>query len=151
MLGVIALLGAVGALQGVAESLAAPQMAGQVVANAGALQGGAVRLLAILLAGGAIIWAMAAGRLKGGVATALLVLVTVADLWSVDRLFFEWNRPAKEIFADDALITRMRQTAPPVPGHERAGCPGRVPGIDADGARRPAGVRVSRKRGALLR
>ena len=113
VLGVIALLGAVGALQGVAESLAAPQMAGQVVANAGVLQGGAVRLLAILLAGGAIIWAMAAGRLKGGVATALLVLVTVADLWSVDRLFFEWNRPAKEIFADDALITRMRQTAPP--------------------------------------
>ena len=113
VLGAIALLGAVGGLQPVAVALAKEQMAGQVVGNAGALQGGAVRLLAVLLAGGAIIWAMAAGRLKGALAAALLVLVIVADLWSVDRLFFEWNRPAREIFADDALIARMREAPAP--------------------------------------
>ena len=113
VLGVIALLGAVGGLQSVAVALAKEQMARQVVGNAGALQGGAVRLLAVLLAGGAIIWAMAAGKLKGGLATTLLILVIIADMWSVDRLFFEWNRPAKEIFADDALISRMKQSVPP--------------------------------------
>lgn len=113
VLGVIALLGAVGALQPVAEALAVERMAGQVVANAGALQGGAVRLLAILLAAGAIIWAVASGRLRGATAAGLLVLVTVADLWSVDRLFFEWNRPAREIFADDALITQLKKSVPP--------------------------------------
>jgi len=113
VLGVIALLGATGLLQSVAESIAKPQMASRVMENAGALQGGAVRLLAVLLAGGAIIWATAAGRLRGGAAAALLVLVTVVDLWSVDRLFFEWNRPASELFADDALITRMRETPAP--------------------------------------
>ncbi len=113
VLGVIALLGAVGALQSVAVALAKEQMAGQVVGNAGALQGGAVRLLFVLLAGGAIIWAIAAGKLRGGLATALLVSVVVADLWSIDRLFFDWNRPAREIFADDALISRMKQSAPP--------------------------------------
>ncbi len=113
VLGVFALLGATGLLQGLAESIAAPQMASQVVANAGALQGGAVRLLAVLLAGGAIIWGIAAGHLKGRGAAALLVLVTVADLWSVDRLFFEWNKPASELFADDSLIIRMRETPAP--------------------------------------
>ena len=113
VLGVIALLGAAGALQSVAESMAKSQMAAQVTGNAGALQGGAVRLLAVLLAGGAIIWAIAAGRLKGAPAAALLVLVTVTDLWSVDRLFFDWNRPARELFADDPLIARMREAPAP--------------------------------------
>ena len=113
VLGVIAVLGAVGGLQPVAVALAKDQMAGQVVGNAGALQGGAVRLLAVLLAGGAIIWAMATGRLRGGMAAAALVAVIVADLWSVNRQFFEWNRPAAQIFADDALILRMKQSAPP--------------------------------------
>jgi hypothetical protein len=113
VLGVIALLGAVGALQSVAVALAKEQMAGQVVGNASALQGGAGRLLFVLLAGGAVIWAVAAGKLRGGVAAVLLVVAVVADLWSVDRLFFDWSRPAREIFAEDALISRMKQSAPP--------------------------------------
>ena len=113
VLGVIALLGAVGGLQAVAVALAKEQMAGQVVGNAEALQGGAVRLLLVLLAGGAIIWAIAAGKLRGGLAATLLVAVVVADLWSVDRLFFDWSKSASEIFADDALISQLKRSAPP--------------------------------------
>lgn len=113
ILGAIAILGSVGALQAVAVAMAAEQMAGQVVANAGALQGGAVRMLAIVVAGGAIIWAIADGRIRRGTAAALLVLVTILDLWSVDRLFYEWNPPASEMFAEDAITTKLKSVTPP--------------------------------------
>ena len=53
MLGGLALLGAVGILQSVATVIASEEQASRVAANAGALQGGSIRLLVVVLAGGA--------------------------------------------------------------------------------------------------
>lgn len=113
VLGGLALLGAVGVLQAVAEALAKPEQMNAVVSNAGALRGGAIRLLFILLAGGGVLWAVWRGRLRGDVAAGALAFVVAADLWGIDRKFFDFSAPARELYADDALITRLRETKPP--------------------------------------
>ncbi|HEU4699755.1 MAG TPA: YfhO family protein [Gemmatimonadales bacterium] len=113
VLAALALLGVVGALQSVAEGLAQPQMTGQVAANAGELQAGALRLLVVVLAAGAVLWALATARLGGAAAAAALAVVAVGDLWSIDRLFFTFKPPASVLFADDALTTYMRRSPKP--------------------------------------
>ena len=123
VLGGIGLLGAVGVLQAVAGALATAPMMERVGANAAALQGGAVRMLLFVLLGGAVVWLTAEGRLKAPVATGLLILVTMADLWSLDRKFFQWDEPASVLFAEDPLIVRMKQAPLPwrvmnLPGRE---------------------------------
>jgi hypothetical protein len=109
----LAVLGAVGGLQAVAEALAKPEQMNAVVGNAGALQGGAVRLLLMVLVGGAVAWTVWAGKVKGAGAAALLAFAVTADLWSVDRLFFDFSPPASQVYADDAVIRTLRATKPP--------------------------------------
>ncbi|MEP7176170.1 MAG: hypothetical protein ABI860_06425 [Gemmatimonadales bacterium] len=113
VLGGLALLGAVGVLQAVATDLAIPEQASRVAANASTLQAGALRLLLAVLAGGGVAWAIWRGRLRGGAAALVLALVIVADLWSVDRLFFPFRGPAAEVFRDDAITARLRATPKP--------------------------------------
>ena len=113
ILGVLALLGAVGALQGVAGLFAAPEQAPRLADNAGELQAGALRLLVVVLVGGGALAAVAADRLRGLSAAAALAVVIVADLWSVDRQFFHYQPPAATLYADDPIITRLRQTPKP--------------------------------------
>jgi hypothetical protein len=113
VLGGLALLGAVGALQPVATVLAAPEQAERVAANAGALQTGSLRLLLAMLAGGAALWVVWKGRLHGPAATLVLALVVIGDLWSIDRLFFEFREPAAELYRDDEITARLRGTPKP--------------------------------------
>jgi hypothetical protein len=111
--GLIALLGVVGILQSVATLLAEPEQAARVAANGSALQGGALRLLVAIGAGGAVLWGIRGGRLTGAGAAAALTLVTVADLWSVDRQFFQYHGPARETFRDDEITSRLRAQPKP--------------------------------------
>jgi len=104
VLGAVALLGAVGVLQPVAEALAKPQQAGTVSANAGALQAGASRILVVLLVGGALAWAINAGKLRAGLAAAALIVLVVGDMWSLDRSFFRFSAPASQLYASDDII-----------------------------------------------
>ena len=113
VLAALALLGVIGALQGIAGLLAAPEQAARLAENAGALQMGAVRLLIVVLVGGAALWAIGSGRLTGAGAAAALAAVLVGDLWSIDRQFFVYQPPASVLFADDPIITRFRQTPKP--------------------------------------
>jgi hypothetical protein len=113
VIGGVALLGAVGILQSFATALASAEQANRVAANAGALQTGALRLLLVVALGGAGLWAIRAGRLAGSLATASLALLVTADLWSVDRLFFEFREPAAQLFRDDEITTRLRREPGP--------------------------------------
>jgi len=113
VLGGIALLGAAGVLQAVATVLASAEQAARVTANADALQGGALRLLVVVVLGGGILWAVWRGRLTGAAAAAALAVAVVGDLWSVDRLFFEFRDPASVTYADDAVTSRLRAVAKP--------------------------------------
>src|SRR5262249_53010638 len=106
-------LGALGGLQPVAESLAIPERAEAVQANAGALQAGAVRLLAVSLLSAAWLLAVVVRRPRPTIATAAIVIVLVADLWSMDRMFFTFSPGASVVFRDDAITSYLRKAPKP--------------------------------------
>ncbi len=110
-LGVLAglgLLGAAGALEGVGLAFASEQQAARVAGNAGALQGGGLRLLAVVAVGGGVLWAIWNGMLRGAAAAMALAAAVVADLWSVGREFFDYREPAAELFKDDAITAHLQ-------------------------------------------
>ncbi|MFN9114479.1 MAG: hypothetical protein ACK5XN_30835, partial [Bacteroidota bacterium] len=108
-----AVLGAVGALQGLAESLSMTERYEAVVGTAPYLQSGAVRLLLFAVAGVAVLALTVSGKLARPVATGLLALVVALDLWSVNREFYTFSPRATELFADDAITTKLREVKPP--------------------------------------
>jgi hypothetical protein len=108
-----ALLGVAGILQVVAEGLAIPERMDAVHANAEALRLGSLRLLGFVLAAGGILWAAATARIRGAALAALLVGVTAMDLWSIDRLFYEFSPRAAQLFRDDDITTRLRREPMP--------------------------------------
>ncbi len=108
-----ALLGAVGGLQGLTESLALAERWAAADANASFLRAGALRLLVFVVLGGGVLWATVAGRLARPAATAALVVLAAIDLWSVDRAFYTFSPRADVLFADDAVISHLRQVRPP--------------------------------------
>jgi hypothetical protein len=113
LLGAVALLGAAGILQSFATALASAEQASRVAANAGPLQAGALRLLLVVALGGAALWAIRTGRLTGPLATAALALIVTGDLWSIDRLFFQFREPATQLFRDDEITSRLRREPGP--------------------------------------
>ncbi len=109
----LGLLGAGGLLDGIGLAVAAPEQAGRVAANGPALQAGALRLLLVVVLGGAVLWAAGRGALRGPIAGAAIAAAIVFDLWSVDRSFFQFREPASRLFADDAITGHLRGVPPP--------------------------------------
>lgn len=110
---VFALLGATGALQGVAEAMAIPQRADAVSANSSELQAGAIRLLLFVALGGAALFAVASGKLNRMVGVAAVSLIAIADLYSIDIKFYEFSPRANVLFADDAVTKYLRNVKAP--------------------------------------
>jgi hypothetical protein len=113
VLGAIGLLGAAGVLESVATLFASPQQAPKLATNAPELRRGALRLLVVVALAGGVFWAIGTGRLRYYAAAAALGLVVVADLWSIDRRFFDFKTPPSELFADDAITAKLRQEPKP--------------------------------------
>jgi hypothetical protein len=113
VIGGIALLGLIGVLGSVATLFASEEQAPRLAANAPELRIGALRLLVLSALAGATFWAVASKRLQGLAAAGALAAVVVADLWSVDRRFFDFKPPASELFADDPITTRLKQEPKP--------------------------------------
>ncbi len=108
-----ALLGATGALQGLAELLAIPERFAAVSDNADALRAGSFRLLVFVVLGGALLWAITRGRINGQLGTAALVALIATELWSVNRRFYTFSPRADVLFADDAVTRHLKAVAPP--------------------------------------
>jgi hypothetical protein len=111
--GAIALLGVVGVLESVAMLVASPEQTPKLAANAPALRSGALRLLLLTALAATVFWGIATARLRGYAAAVALAVTVVADLWSVDRRFFDYKPAAAELFADDAITSRLRQEPKP--------------------------------------
>jgi hypothetical protein len=124
--GLVGLLGAAGALEGVAMAVAHPQLVEQVVANGDEIRMGGVRLLIVALAGGAILWAIAARRLTGKLAVTALFAGVTADLWSVERRFFHFEGTTEQLFGDDEITRRMKQAPLPFRVWDPKGAAGRA-------------------------
>jgi hypothetical protein len=107
-------LGAVGALQGITEGLAAGS--GRIdaaLANAGELRLGSLRLLMFAALAGGVFFAVGTRRLRGLAALAAMGAVVLADLWSIDRRFVEIEGKSAELFQDDAITRRIKETPMP--------------------------------------
>jgi len=113
VLGAIGLLGVVGVLESAATLFVSPQQAPKLAANAPELQRGALRLLVVVALAAGVFWAIWTGRLRHYAAAGALGIVVVADLWSIDRRFFDFKTPPSELFADDALTAKLRQEPKP--------------------------------------
>jgi hypothetical protein len=109
----LAALGAVGGLQGLAQSMAIPERLDAVDANAADLQAGAVRLLAFSLIAAVLLWATRAGKLPSRIGAAALITVAALDSWSIDRRFYNWSPRATTLFADDAVTSHLRAVPKP--------------------------------------
>ena len=110
-LGILALLGVAGVLQAMAESIAGgipfQGVIERAMANAGELRMGSIRLLVILLIGGAVMFAVQSRRLRAMTAAAALIAVVAIDQLSVLRQYATWYPPVEETYADDELIRTM--------------------------------------------
>jgi len=109
--GAIAVLASVGGLSTVAVSFAIPQWVDKVQENARDLFIGAWRSLLFVAMVDAIWFAYTRGKLTVRNAAWALALVTVIDLWSIERLYWMFSPPAKTIYAGDA-ITKALQADP---------------------------------------
>jgi hypothetical protein len=110
----ITLLAVSGALTNVAEALVQhPQLAERIPAGVGDLKVGAVRSLIFLLAAAGVFTAIAHRKVVGGLAAGLLVAISVADLWTIDRLYWRWGTPAKALFASDSTIDYLKRLPQP--------------------------------------
>ena len=112
-LGVLALLGVTGVLEGIATLFVAEQQAPRLAASAPDLRTGSLRLLAVAALSAGVFWGVLSRRLGRYAAVAALGAAVVLDLWSIDRRFFDFKPHAAELFADDAITTRLRQEPKP--------------------------------------
>jgi hypothetical protein len=110
---VFALLGALGGLQGLAEGLAMPERVDLARANAGELRSGAIRVFIIAMIATAAMWLIVARRVNAMIATALIGVIAVADLWSMDRRFYVFSPRADALFRDDAITSHLKKTPLP--------------------------------------
>jgi hypothetical protein len=110
---VIALLASVGVLSSIAESFAHEQLIDRVAANRSALVLGAWRSLAFILLVLGLWFALTRGKLSGKAAALALVALTAVDLWTVERVYWMFMPPGKEIYASDAIVNALRKEPQP--------------------------------------
>ena len=109
----IALIGALGGLQTVAEVLVEPEQTGKLAANADNVRTGSLRLLVVVAAATLVFWLVLKGTIRGAAAAIAVVIVVIGDLWSIDREFLPYREPASVLFQTDPLIDRIRSAKPP--------------------------------------
>ena len=115
-LGVLLLLAVTGALSGLAEAFAGPELAERAAANAGDLRTGAVR--AILFAALVLVIAVFRSRTKLSATAAgwAFVVVVLLDQVSVLRTYWMFSPPARQLFASDATIDYVKKATATNPG-----------------------------------
>ena len=111
----IALLATAGLFENLALSVSTiPQLEGNIRENGPAVVAGAWRSFAFLALTLGLAAALAARRIPAAVAGWGLVLLTVADLWSVERLYYTFSEPARVTYATDPAIERIKADSAPV-------------------------------------
>lgn len=109
----LALLASVGFFTALANAVALPGREDLVQANSGAVIAGAWRTLLFVVIGAAVLIALARGKVGAAAAGWLLVAAVTADLWSIDRIYWQFSPPASVIYAADPTVTYLqRQTEP---------------------------------------
>ncbi|MEK6611058.1 MAG: hypothetical protein AABZ35_09060 [Gemmatimonadota bacterium] len=111
--GALLLLGVSGALGGMAAGWADPQKVDLARQNADAITFSAVRSAVFAAATAGIALAALRGKLRGFGLALILALAVGLDLFINDRRFFEYSARATELYSDDAVTLRLKQTPAP--------------------------------------
>ena len=101
---IIAALALGGALTNAATLMASPDQYDLVASNASRVTFGALRGLLVVAAMAAVILLLARGRVTRRHATWALALLIALDLWSEERLYWQWRPPAAITYASDPAI-----------------------------------------------
>lgn len=110
----IGFIGAVGGLNNLAVSLAAPQQLDRVYLNEPALFGGALRATLFGALAVTCLFLLGTGRIGREAGGYLLAGIVAVDLWSVERIYWRFSPPASQIYASDPIIEYIK--AQPEPG-----------------------------------
>lgn len=110
----IGVLGAMGGLTNLGVALAEPQQTDLVLANDGALRGGALRSTLFGAMALACLFLLTTGRVSREAGGYLLAGIVAVDLWSVERMYWQFSPPAEQTFAADSTIAYIK--AQPEPG-----------------------------------
>lgn len=86
---------------------------------------GGLRSLFFLGLAATIAWAVMQGKVSKPLALAAFVAVITVDLWSVERHYWRFSPPAREMYAGDAIIDYLK--AQPQPGRVFAAAVQRTP------------------------
>ncbi len=109
----IALLAVSGALTTVASFFVLPEMADRVDANAPYVTSGAFRSLLFVLATAAVLYLRYRSRISARATGWLLAALVATDLWSIERLYWQFSPPATVVFASNAAIDYVKRDSQP--------------------------------------
>ncbi|HET9637497.1 MAG TPA: YfhO family protein [Gemmatimonadaceae bacterium] len=133
--GAIAVLASVGALSTIAESFADSRLVERAVANRRALFLGAWRSLLFVVVVDVIWYAYNRGKLTARNVALALLIASAVDLWSIERSYWMFSPPAKQLFASDPIIQQIKSDPQParVVAFSVRGAVARDPFLDGDG------------------
>ena len=109
----IGVIGALGGLTNFGVTIAQPQQTDLVLANDSALRVGALRSTLFGALALACLFLLATGRIGREAGAYLLAGIVAVDLWSVERLYWEFSSPASQQFATDETIEYVKRQPEP--------------------------------------
>jgi len=110
---ILLLLGISGGLTSMARSIADVQRADFVDANAAAVGLGSIRSFLAAAATLGVLFALLSGKLKPAAAAWSLAAIVALDLWSIERLYWQFSPPAAQLYASDAIIDTIKASKEP--------------------------------------
>ncbi|HLA89136.1 MAG TPA: YfhO family protein [Gemmatimonadaceae bacterium] len=110
----VTLFALAGGFTAMAQAVSAvPQLADRIEANAPAVRLGALRSFAfVALAAGAMLL-LVRGVIAPRLAGWILAAVCAADLWSIERLYWEFSPPPSVIYASDPAVEFLKKLSQP--------------------------------------
>lgn len=111
---VVLLLGVTGMLTNIASTIAPPDHQEGVALNAPLLLVGAVRTAVFTAIAAGLLLVLVLGKAKRAVIAWGVLVLTAADLWSIEHQYWMFSAPAKVLYADNATLDYVRKQ--PVPG-----------------------------------
>jgi len=111
--GLMLLLGVSGVLTSMATAVAIPQLVDRVADNAGAIVVGSLRSFLVAAVALGILFAMLGDKMRARHAALALIALTAVDLWSIERLYWQFSPPAATLFARDAIIDYLTAVKEP--------------------------------------
>jgi hypothetical protein len=121
----IGVIGAMGGLTNLGVAVAQPEQTDFVMANDPAVRGGSLRSMLFGAMALTCLFLLSTGRIGREAGGYLLAGIVAVDLWSVERMYWQFSPPASELFAADETIEYIKKQAEPgrvlgYPATERA-------------------------------